>query len=121
MSKTKSHRDAERRASKKKFVVRPTVDTLTVAWITMLSTTLMCEIGAAAARLYVGYVDPRAGMMRMFSAYLLLAAAFIGIVLLVTTPIVVKRKRSHPPLALVVFAYVVGALPWLAMLSQLTE
>ncbi|MCE9605463.1 MAG: hypothetical protein K8U03_11245 [Planctomycetia bacterium] len=117
MSKTKSQRHAQ----KKKFVVRPTVDALTVAWITMLSTTLMCELGSVAARLYVAFVEPRANLLRMFAAYLLVAAAIVGILLLVTTPIVVKRKRSNPPMPLVIFAFVVGAVPWLAMLTQLSE
>jgi len=121
MSKTKSKRDDSRSHSKKKFIVRPSVDTLTVGWITMLSTTLMCEVGAAAARLYVAYVEPRANLMGHFADYLLLAAAIIGVLLLVTTPIVVKRKRSHPPLALVIFAYVIGAAPWMIMLLRITE
>jgi len=120
MSKTKSQREALRHA-KKKLVVRPAVDSLTVGWITMISTTLMCEIGAILALLYVAYLDPRANMMSFFANYLLLAAAIIGVPLLVTTPIVVKRKRSHPPLAMVLFAYTIGAAPWLVMLTRLTE
>lgn len=118
MSKTKSQREASRHA-KKKFVVKPAVDALTIGWITMISTTLMCEIGAILALLYVEYLDARASMMSLFANYLLLAAAIIGVMLLVTTPIVVKRKRSNPPLALVLFAYAIGAAPWLIMVLRI--
>lgn len=117
MSKTKTPRNA----AKKKNVVRPAVDTLTVGWITMLSTALMCEVGSAAARLYVSYFDKQARLLGYFADYLLLAAAAIGMLLLMVTPVVVKRKKSNPPLPLVLFAYFVGAVPWLVMLSRLTE
>lgn len=117
MPKTK----AQRLAAKKKSAPRPAADTLTVGWVTMLSTTLMCEVGSGAARLYVNYVDRDARMLGMFSDYLLLAAAFIGVLLLLLTPVVVKRKKSNPPLPLVLFAYFVGAVPWMVMLSRLTE
>jgi hypothetical protein len=120
MSKTKSQREASRHA-KKKFAVKPTVDALTIGWITMISTTLMCEIGSICGQLYVAYLDSRAGMMSLFANYLLLAAAIIGVLVLVTTPIVVKRKRSNPPPALVLFAYAIGAAPWLVMLLRITE
>lgn len=117
MSKTKS----QRHVAKKKAADRPAVDTLTVGWITMLSTALMCEVGSAAARLYVSYVDRQANLLGYFADYLLLAAAVIGVLVLLITPVVVKRKKSNPPLPLVLFAYFVGAVPWLVMLSRLTE
>jgi hypothetical protein len=96
----------------------PPVDGLTVGWMTTFITALVCEIGAGALRLYLRFVDAGSGPIRMFSGLLLFAAAVIGIALLILTPVVVSRRRSHPPRGLVVFAYVVGALPWFAMFLQ---
>lgn len=96
----------------------PPVDGLTVGWVTTLITTFVCELGAVAARLYVQYVDAEAKLIGMFSGLLLFAAAVVGVFLLVLTPIVVYRKRSHPPRGIVVFAVVVGVAPWIGMILQ---
>ncbi len=112
-------REKQRRNPKAKSnLPKPQVDPLTVVWVTTIATTLMCEVGAGAARLYVHFADPHARLLEMFSAYLLLTAAVIGFLLMLLTPIVVRRKRSNPPGAFVAAAYIVGGLPWLAMLLQ---
>lgn len=112
-------RDKQRRNPKaKSSLPKPQVDPLTVIWVTTIATTLMCEVGAGATRIYVRYVDPHARLLEMFSSYLLLTAAVIGFLLILLTPVVVRRKRSNPPGAFVAAAYIVGALPWLAMVLQ---
>ena len=69
-------RDKHRRISKSKSSLSsPQIDPLTVVWVTTIATTLMCEVGAGATRIYVRYVDPHARLLEMFSAYLLLTAA----------------------------------------------
>ena len=115
-------RDKQRRPTKAKSKLpSPQVDPLTVVWVTTIATTLMCEVGAGATRLYVRFVDPHARLLEMFSVYLLLTAAVIGFLLILLTPVVVRRKRSNPPGAFIAAAYIVGALPWLAMLLQRME
>lgn len=106
------------RTSKKHRAPAPPVDALTVGWMTTLVTAIACELGAAAARSYVRWGDPGARLLQMFSAYLLLASALIGIVLLLLTAIVVRSGRSKPPPAVVVTALVVGLAPWVAMVLQ---
>lgn len=112
-------RDKHRRPSKSKSKLPSSpADPLTVVWVTTIATTLMCEVGTGATRLYVHFVDPHARLLEMFSVYLLLTAAVIGFLLILLTPVVVRRKRSNPPGAFIAAAYIVGALPWLAMLLQ---
>lgn len=112
-------REKQRRSPRsKQRSATPSPDTLTVIWMTTMATALLCEVGAAAARLYVRFVDPHAKLLQMFSAYLLLTGAVIGFFLIVLTPVVLKRKRSNPPGAIVAAAYIVGAAPWVAMLLQ---
>lgn len=107
-----------KRSGKKHRSPAPPVDALTVGWMTTLVTATACELGAAAARSYVRWSDPGAKLMQMFSAYLLLASALIGIVLLLLTAVVVHAGRSKPPLAVIVTALVVGLAPWIAMVLQ---
>ncbi|MGC3969818.1 MAG: hypothetical protein QM775_21555 [Pirellulales bacterium] len=115
-------REKPRRSSRSKHrAAQPAPDTLTVIWVTMIATVLLCEVGAAASRLYVRFVDSQAKLLFMFSAYLVLTAAIIGFFLILLTPVIVKRKRSNPPGSIVATAYIVGALPWLAMLLQAWE
>jgi membrane protein YdbS with pleckstrin-like domain len=115
-------REKLRRSSGAKHrAAAPTPDTLTVIWVTTIATVLLCEVSAAGARLYVRFADPHAKLMHMFSAYLLLTAAIIGFFLILLTPVVVKRKRSNPPPAFVAAAFVIGGIPWIAMLLQAWE
>lgn len=111
-------RDRRRKSLKKDRAAAPVVDPTTVAWMTTLTTGIMCEIGAAATRMYVRWGDPAAKLLNQFSAYLLLAAALIGVVLLVLTALVVRMQRSRPPAAVIVTAIVVGLAPWAAMILQ---
>jgi hypothetical protein len=103
-------------AQPKPTVPRP--DGLTIAWMLTLVTTLVCLFAAVLARAYVRFVQPESPTMSLFSGLALFAAAVIGLVLLVMTPIVVYRKRSHPPRGIVIAAYVIGILPWLGMIWQ---
>jgi hypothetical protein len=99
----------------------PRPDGLTVAWMLTLVTTLICLLCAVLSRAYVRLLRPESPTMVLFSGLALFAAAVIGLVLLGLTPVIVYRKRSHPPLGIVVAAYVVGVLPWLGMLWQAVE
>lgn len=114
MSKTKA-------ADLRKKPVRPKgppVDGLTVGWMLTLITTIFCLFVAISARAFVRYIQPQAAMIGVLSGLMLFAAAIISLILLVLTPIIVRRKISNPPQGLVVFAYAVGAAPWISMLLQ---
>jgi len=96
----------------------PPVDGLTVGWMMTLTTAILCELSAVGTRMYVHWIDPEARLLSLLSAMLLFAAAVVGIVLLVLTPIIVYRKQSHPPRGVVVLAYVAGIVPWIGMFLQ---
>lgn len=114
MSKTAE----QRKRRDRRPVDRPPVDGLTVGWMVTLITTFVCLSAVLALRAYVRFGHPGADAVRVFSGLLLFAAAVIGVVLLVLTPVVVRRKRSHPPKGIVCFALLCGAAPWLVMLWQ---
>jgi RsiW-degrading membrane proteinase PrsW (M82 family) len=86
-----------------------------------LVTALFCEITSACIGFFVRAGDRSAPMLRNFGDYLLLAAAIIGVFLIMMTPIVVRRKRSNPPLGIVIAAFVIGGLPWLTMAMRAME
>jgi hypothetical protein len=97
---------------------RPAVDTLTVIWGTTLTTAVIAEAASFGIRSYVTFANPQAKLLNMLSAYLLGTAALVGAFLIILTPIVVRRKVSNPPFGVVLAAYIVGAIPWLAMILQ---
>lgn len=109
-----------RRKSKPR-IEKPPVDALTVGWMLTMITTLFCLIAATAARAYMRYAQPEATMIGMLSGYMLFSAGVMGLILLVLTPIIVKRKKSDPPQGLVFFAYLVGLAPLAGMLLQAWE
>jgi hypothetical protein len=102
---------------KKVRAPRPEADGLTVIWATTLITAIIAEVAAFAIRGYVVYY-PQAKLLGMLSNYLLLTAALVGAFLIILTPIVVRRKVSNPPFGVVLTAYIVGAIPWLAMVVE---
>jgi hypothetical protein len=108
----------KRKSHKKARPPQPAADGLTIVWMTTFMTAVITEVSAFAIRAYVRWGDPSARLLGMLSSYLLLAGALIGIFLIVLTPIVVRRGRSNPPLAIVIAAYIVGAIPLLAMVMQ---
>jgi hypothetical protein len=109
---------SKRKSHKKARPPHPAADGLTVVWMTTFMTGIITEVSAFAIRAYVRFGDPSAKLLGMLSSYLLLTAALVGIFLIILTPIVVRRGRSNPPMAVVVAAYVVGAIPLLAMVLQ---
>jgi hypothetical protein len=112
---------SKHKSRKKDRPPRPAVDTLTVVWMTTLVTCLMTFVPAMAIRGYVAFGNPDAMLLKMLSAYFLITSALVGLFLIILTPIVVRRGRSNPPLGVVIAAYVLGALPLLAMVVQGTQ
>jgi hypothetical protein len=94
------------------------VEALTVGWMLCVMTTLVCELGFAAARTYLLAVDRDARWIAALAAMLLFAAAVIGLISLFLAWAVVKMRREPPPLGILVFALVVGAVPLVTMLVR---
>lgn len=84
------------------------VEVLTVAWMLMVVTTLVCELGFAAIRMGRPAPDSR---LTILSSLFLFAALVIGLLALLVTPVVLRSRRMPPPQGITVFAVVVGLAP----------
>lgn len=90
-------------------------DAVTVLWMLAVMTTLLCELGAAAANWYAA-TNPDAAKIEALLVVLLFGAVVNGSLTLVLTPVVLKVRRVPPPRGITVFAVVVGAAPWVVLL-----
>ncbi|MEX0712442.1 MAG: hypothetical protein WD278_08840 [Pirellulales bacterium] len=93
------------------------VEVLTIGWMLMVVTTLLCEAGSLASH----WVSRGAGTLGVLSGLLLFAACVIGLGVLLLTPVVLKSRRLPPPLPITVFALVVAVAPLATMLLQALE
>jgi hypothetical protein len=89
---------------------------LTVFWMLSVMTGLLCEVGFVLARAYLRLFDPTAARMEVLAGMLLFAAAVVGVISLALCVAVVKLRKSPPPLGVIVFGVVIGAIPLAAML-----
>jgi hypothetical protein len=96
----------------------PTVEFVTVAWMLSVMTALLCELGFAAARAYLLWVNAEAALIQALAAMLVFAALVVGFVSLGLMVIVVRMRREPPPRGIVAFAGVVGILPLVAILVR---
>lgn len=84
------------------------IEVLTVGWMLMVVTTLVCEVAFAAIRI----VGPRPeSRLAILANLFLFAAMVIGLLLLLITPVVLRGRRVPPPQGITVFAVVVGLAP----------
>ena len=104
VSKARRKRAPQARASDNR-----SVEALTVGWMLCVLTTLVCELGLAAARIYLLAVNPDARWIAALAAMLLFAAAVVGLISLLLAWAVVKIRREPPPRGVLVFALVIGA------------
>ena len=94
-------------------------DALTIGWMLMVLTALVCELGFLAAR---GFAGPESeGSLAVLMVLLLFASTVIGLGVLLLTPVVLKVRRDPPPRAIVVFSVVVGAAPWALIVFQIAN
>ena len=96
----------------------PAAHFLTVAWMLMVMTTLVCELLSGASHLYVIEVNRQATLMETLSWLLLFAAFVIGFFSLIVFPVVIKARREVPPRPIVAFALLVGAAPIVVIALQ---
>ena len=105
----------------KKHPQRPTEtkasETVTIAWTLTVMTSLLCDLGTAAARFYV-WAQPDAVRIGMLSGVLFLAAVVVGIFSLMLLPVVLKVRREPPPRAFIVLAVIVAIAPLVAIVMQ---
>ncbi len=97
------------------------VEFLTVGWMLMVITTLICEVASAGCHLYVVQLDRQATTVEIFSRLLLFASFVIGIVSLIVCSVVVKTRRDPPPRSVLIFAVVVGIAPLITVLLQAAQ
>lgn len=95
-----------------------TIEVLTIGWMLMVVTTLVCEVGSAVARLAAGINE---GPLQMLSELLLFAALVIGFIGLLVTPVVLRSRRAPPPSGVVAFAVVVTAAPFVMVAVEVMK
>ena len=111
---------------KKRRTTKPPLDAmetrqavaLTVVWTLAVTTTFLCDIGAAVSRLWLA-ANPEAAGAAFVSGMLLFAAVVISLLVLGLLPIVLRIRRQPPPRGYIVFAVLVAVAPILAVAIQM--
>jgi uncharacterized membrane protein len=111
-------RARQQRTKRMQSVDNRSVEFLTVGWMLMVVTTLVCEIGAAACHLYVVQINRQATTVEVLSRLLLFGSFVVGCLSLVVCSVVVKSRREVPPRSILIFAIVVGVAPLVTVLLQ---
>ncbi len=84
------------------------IEALTIGWMLMVVTTLVCELSFAGVRLSNPPLD---SPLMVLSNLFLFAALVIGVLALLVTPVVLRGRRVPPPQGITVLAVVVGLAP----------
>jgi hypothetical protein len=92
-------------------------DVLTIGWMLIVLTTLICQIGALAMR-WLAVGNPKLQQLDAFGMMLFFAATMMGVLALVLIPVLYKIRVMPPPRAIVAFAVVVAIAPWITLLVQ---
>lgn len=117
---TKQAKKAQKRNAKQgRSRESRSTDALTIGWMLMVMTALVCELGFLAARGFAGAES--GGSMAVLMLLLLLASTIIGLGVLLLTPVVIKIRRDPPPRAIIVFSVVVGMAPWALIVFQMAN
>jgi len=95
------------------------IDALTIGWMLMVFTTLVCEIGFVATRAFAG-ADAE-GMLAVLMGMLSFASVVIGLGVLLLTPVVIKARRDPPPRGVILFSVAVGVAPWALIVFQMAN
>ena len=93
---------------------------LTIVWTLSVTTTFLCDIGAAVTRLLSG-PGPLGVRVGTVSGLLLFSASVIGLLVLALLPVVLNVRRQAPPRGYVVFAVLVAAAPLLVIALQIAR
>ena len=93
---------------------------LTIVWTLSVTTTFLCDIGAAVTRLLSG-PGPQGVRVAALSGLLLFSASVTGLLVLVLLLVVLNMRRQAPPRGYIVFALLVAAAPLLAIALQIAS
>ena len=97
------------------------IETLTIAWMLSVMTTLACEIMAGSARLAVRSLFPEAQALQLFGGFLMFSALVIGSISLILGGIVLWTRPQRPPSGVIVFWLTIAAVPWIVAALQITN
>ena len=116
--KPRARRPAARKATRPAGPAEDRVaEFLTVAWMLSVFTTLVCELGSAAAIWYLR-AQPQAVQVAALASVLLFAALVTGTLSLVLMAGAWRLRRVKPPPGVSVFALVVGVAPVVMLLVR---
>lgn len=90
----------------------------TIGWTLAVTTTFLCDIGAAATHLLAA-AEPDGKGLVVLSGLLLFAAVVTGVLVLLLLPLVLRLRHQKPPRGYVAFAVLVAAAPLLVVAQNL--
>ncbi len=81
-------------------------------WMLSVVTTLACEIMLFSARLYLNQVEEPNVMLGAFVSLVMFSSLVLGTTSLMLAGLTYWLRKDKPPLGVLVFALLVGGLPW---------
>ena len=82
------------------------MEALTIGWMLMVVTTLVCELAFVLVRTINRADQPNWSML---AGLLLFAAMVSGLLVLIITPVVLRGRRHPPPRSVTIVSLVIGA------------
>ena len=102
---------------RKQFEETKTAEVVTVAWSVSVTAVLLCDLAAILAHM-VARLFGGEGSLAAMATLVLFAGCVVGAVSLLLLPIVYRVRRLPPPPGFVVFAALVAAAPFVAILAM---
>jgi hypothetical protein len=120
----RSHQVPKRKAQKPSVPNDPpetqAADAITVLWLLLALTALVCEVSWGAARWYLTHHPEGQGAVAIHFLLALTALATGGLVLLLV-PVVLKVRQQAPPPSITMATIAIGAAPYMALLVLLAQ
>ena len=113
MNRRRSNK-ARRRPKASQPAETQAAEALTVAWTLSLTATVLAELAALVARVYVVAI-PASELAQLLSRLLLFIAVVTGLATLSLTLPAIRIRRVAPPRAVVIIAIAVGVMPLVAV------
>lgn len=116
----RSHGHGHKKERKKKSGENRAVEVLTIGWLLMVITALVCEVGSLASSWAVSQFGAGNGVS-VLSDLLLFAAVIIGLISLIVAPVVLKSRKTPTPRPVIVVGVCAGVLPILTLFWQISQ
>lgn len=95
-------------------------DAVTVLWLLLSMTALVCEVSWAAARWYLASHPEREAAVALH--FLLAFSSLVtGGLILLLVPVVLRVRRQAPPRSITWATVVIGAAPYLVLLALMFQ